>query len=83
MTRSTWRLLLLLCVLAACTPSGDTVPSATAVPIKRLATIALSLTPDDAARDATLRAAPLSTAAPTPTLVPTPTVYIGIFLGSR
>ncbi len=83
-----WSVLLLIC-FAACTPSGPR-PTPTvdfvgagAVAPKRLATVAISPTPNEAQRQATELARPQQAATPAPRPTATATVYIGLFLGER
>lgn len=74
-------------VLSACTPGT---PSDTAnqnnqnavVAVRLLATVNLPPTPDDAEREATRRALPITPSALPATETPTGTPYIGIFLGT-
>lgn len=66
--------------LVACTPSTPAMPTATGVPVKRLATVPVSATPNEA----TLAAAQAAPATPTasPFAPATATPYIGIFIGT-
>jgi ABC-type uncharacterized transport system auxiliary subunit len=70
--------LLLLCALLAACASPTPQPTEARTPLRRLATVPVSPTPDAAARTA------LPTATPTLflTRTPTPTVYIGTFMGA-
>jgi hypothetical protein len=75
--------ILLAFVFAACTSAPSVPPTLTppAILPKRLATVYISPTPDDLARQATLAANPPTATMPPATLTPTPTAYIGVFLG--
>lgn len=75
--------LLLIVTLAACSSSGGGEPTATPVtPVKLLATVYISPTPNAGEREATRLAQPVMTATPAPTRTPQATVYVGIFLGA-
>jgi hypothetical protein len=76
-------LMLALLVLAACAPEAQ-VNAPTADPdmfARRLATVELPPTPDDAQRRATQIAARPTPTYRAPTLAITPTVYVGVFAG--
>lgn len=76
---------LLLIALAACSSSlgGSENPTPTPVtPVKLLATVFVSPTPNAGEREATRLAQPAPTSTPVPTQIPPPTVYVGTFLGA-
>ncbi|MBL8130540.1 MAG: hypothetical protein JNL42_01675 [Anaerolineae bacterium] len=76
-------LIALAIFLAACGTNGGGEPSATPVtPVKLLATVFVSPTPDAAQREATRLAQPVASPTPPPTRPPQPTVYVGTFLGA-
>ena len=78
-----WWWLLALLTLAACAPAAHT-SAPTADPssfARRLATVELPATPDDAGLRATQIAARPSPTFNAPTLAITPTIYVGTFLG--
>lgn len=85
MSRCALALLMLVLTLAACTPAPeDTAPPADPAGfMRRLATVVLPPTPDDAQRRATQIAARPSATFQAPTLAITPTIYIGTFLGAE
>jgi len=81
--RAVWLALLAL-LMAACQPAA-TDPTAIAFApssqTKLLATVYISPTPDEAQRQATERAQPLTATAEPATVAPTATVYVGVFIG--
>lgn len=71
-------------VVAACQPDGaapTSVALAPMTPVKLLATVYISPTPDAAQQQATLLASTATATAPPSTPTATPTVYIGVFVG--
>lgn len=73
-------LLIVLLILAACTPTPA--PEPTAPPeVLLLATVPISPTPDATQIEATRRALPLATPTALASLTPSPTPFVGVFLG--
>jgi len=74
--------LAMILLLAACgVLPPQTTPTPPVLILKRLATVELTATPNDAQRQATRLAATATPSVATETAIPSPTVYVGFFLG--